>query len=59
LEFASKFFEEDSKDSFYAKVVQEQIQNLLDLKSEAEKNKKKANLSEKPLNEILETFLKR
>ncbi len=23
LEFAAKFFEEDSKDSFYAKVVQE------------------------------------
>ncbi|KAM3144242.1 hypothetical protein pb186bvf_003704 [Paramecium bursaria] len=60
LEIAQKFFEDDSKDSFYGKIVAEQLSSLNDLKQELDKDKKKNNkkvMDEKPLNAILESFL--
>ncbi|CAD8176545.1 unnamed protein product [Paramecium octaurelia] len=60
LEFAQKYFEEESKDSFYSKILQEQIRTLTDLKQEVEREKKEKNkaiMEERPLNSIMEAFL--
>jgi hypothetical protein len=40
LEFAKKFFEDESKDSFYAKIIGDQIEALNDLKNDKNSKKK-------------------
>lgn len=57
LETAKKYFEDETKDSFYAKQLADQIENLNDLRNGKTKKTSKTP-QEKPINTILETFLK-